>query len=197
MLQLAPSGRGKRAHPDTANHQGAVKRPNTSVPPPHASHPFVGVKASFAATPTPGSSSQFVAGTAPASLLPHQASTMSAPVQVLPPQVSTMSSVFPSGSVHSPGVQFPPPVVPGVRPINDHPTEGYQKVKQRKPRKNKAETATAEATKVPTPSRVAPPRSVKVTKASAPMDVSPQDESDCSSECSESDFVNAPPQVDP
>ena len=184
VLPPAPSGRGKRAHPDTSNHQGTVKRPNTSVPPPHIPNPFSGVKASFAATATPGSSSQFVAGTVPVQVLPHQA-----PLQVLQPLVS-------SALVHSPGGQFPPLVVPGVKPISDQPSDGYQKVRQRKPRKSKAETATAEATKAPTPSRIAPPRSVKATKTAAPMDVSPQDESDRSSECSESDFVDAPPQVD-
>ena len=194
VLPPAPVGRGKRAHPDHPDHQGSIKRPNTSVPPPSSSSfsarpPF---SAGFvpASGPVPGTSAQSITpGTVPSTGLPASG---------LPSQASIIASgVLAPGIVHSPGVQFPPLAVPGVRPISDQPSDGYQKVKKRRPRKSKAEASVAEATKVPTPIRTTPPRTAKTAKT-LPMDIASQDESDRSSECSENEYVDATsPQVNP
>ena len=163
VLPPAPVGRGKRAHPDHPDHQGNIKRPNTSVPPPSSSSfsarpPF---SAGFvpASGPVPGTSAQSITpGTVPSTGLPASG---------LPSQASIIASgVLAPGIVHSPGVQFPPLAVPGVRPISDQPSDGYQKVKKRRPRKSKAEASVADAAKVPTPTRTAPPKQQRPLKLS-------------------------------
>ena len=186
VLPPAPAQRGKRAHPDKLD-PGVGKRKNTSAPPP----------TTFSTIP----STSF--GFRPPSAFVTSQTGFSAPV--LNPGVSDLSSIV---SVHSPGVQFPPLTLPGVRPIVGQPLsvsaavpvvsqpgDGFQKVKQRRSRKKKGEAPSAEATKVPTPSRTAPPRQVRTNKSIA-MEVLSQDESDGGSESSEGDYVDAPHQDD-
>ena len=176
-LPPAPTGRGKRAHPDS-NIPGVTKRQNTSVPPPTTQS---------SASMQPGTSTS---SSVPASSVPqYNFSSPSLPAVLGSiPGVSALAI----SSVPSPGAQFPPLGPPsGVVAVND----GFQKVKKRRPRKSKVDLPVGEPAKVPTPTRSIPPRQVKSGKPSL-MDISSQDESERSTDGSDTEFVDAPPQMD-
>ena len=194
VLPPAPSGRGKRAHPDD-RAQGTTKRQNTSVPPPGPSWQGISVPSSVRIE---GVNQRRSTSVPPPASVP----VISGPVSSLPPLIP--GSVMPQyvfsqpghiagaiSSIPSPGAQFPP-LGPPASAVQI--ADGYQKVKKRRPRRSKVDVSTADAVKVPTPTRTNPDRTVK-TGRPALMDIASQDEYDQSSG-TESEFVDAPPQAD-